>query len=151
MYGKHHTETAKKKMSEAKKGKKSNHSKKVFCNGVVYESILQCAKEYGIKQDTMEAWLRGDNRMPQDFIDMGLKYETDNNPKYIRQIGRVKHRGEHPSAKKVICDKITFGCLEDCAEFYGVKAHTMGAWLRGTNKMPFQFQQMGLQYLNDKE
>lgn len=47
---------------------------KVFCENKEFISIASCAKYYGIRPATMCRWLKGENKMPKDFIEKGLKY-----------------------------------------------------------------------------
>ena len=81
LYGKNHTEESKKKMSEAKKGKyigsKNPRAKRVYCNKIVYGSILECAEFYDVKQKNMSNWLNGRYNMPQKFKDLGLRWATE--------------------------------------------------------------------------
>ena len=49
-------------------------SKKVICDGFIYNTIKSCSLVYDIKSPTMAAWLKGRNNMPQKFKDMGLRY-----------------------------------------------------------------------------
>ena len=57
-----------------KEGGRVSGSKKVICDGVVFDCVTDCADEYGIKACTMMSWLRGDRPMRKDFIDRGLSY-----------------------------------------------------------------------------
>lgn len=50
-------------------------SRKVICDGNVFPNVKECAKHYGIKRTTMNAWLRGQNPMPESFKNMGLSYK----------------------------------------------------------------------------
>ncbi len=52
----------------------------------------------------------------------------------------------NPKAKTVICNGVTYECIKECAEYYGVKKSTMGSWLRGEYKMPSKFIDLGLRY-----
>lgn len=151
MYGKHHTLESRKKMSQSKKGQPSPSRIKVECDGQIFESIEACAKFYDIEVGTMEAWLRGANRMRQDFIDKKLHYYNDDTTVYEVQVGKAKHRGEHPNSRKVFCDGQIFDSLESCAEFYGKKSHTMGSWLRGDRKMPKEFEGKNLKYISNNK
>ena len=64
--------------SIAHKGKHTrgnhNQAKKVICNGVIYDCILDFCDEYDLKLATVSKWLTGVNKMQQRFIDLGLKY-----------------------------------------------------------------------------
>ena len=67
-----HTEESKKKIAKSRKGIKPPCSKKVICEGIVYESIKDCANYYKIKPNTMNCWFNGRSKIPQKFIKLGL-------------------------------------------------------------------------------
>ena len=60
---------------------------KVFCEGIIYNSIAECAEHYGVKRITMYKWLNGSSPMPSDFFRKGLEYYHYN---YIK----VQEEGE---------------------------------------------------------
>ena len=95
----------------------------------------------------MKMWLRGKNKMPVDFYNMGLKYYGDAERHYDVQSGPVCGVN-HPRAKKVICDGIIFNTITDCCEKYNIKPNAMCNWLKGKYKMPEEFKRMGLAYWN---
>lgn len=76
MYGKTHSDETRKKISKKLKGKggRISRSKKVVCDGVVFDCITDCAYEYGVKACATMSWLRGDRPMREDFADRGLSY-----------------------------------------------------------------------------
>lgn len=91
MYGKHHSEESKQKMSkshkgkkltqehkdslkEARKGGKNPRARKVICEGIVFNCIKDCAEHYGINRKTMTDWLLGRHSMKQEFIEKELSY-----------------------------------------------------------------------------
>lgn len=61
-------------MSESQKGSSNSAARKVICDNKIYGCILECADYYGVGYSRMKAWLRGQNAMPQEWIDKGLKY-----------------------------------------------------------------------------
>lgn len=55
-----------------------NSVKKVYCDGLIFNSIKECANYYNVRPGNMNRWLNGSRKMPQEFIDMNLKfYEID--------------------------------------------------------------------------
>lgn len=46
---------------------------KVICDGIVYESIKQCADFYNINHNTMICWVNNTRKTPEFFTDLGLK------------------------------------------------------------------------------
>lgn len=70
-WGTHMTEEAKNKIAKA-------NGRKVICEGIVFDSVPQCAKYYNVNFNALKNWLYGRNRMPQIWVDRGLRfYEED--------------------------------------------------------------------------
>lgn len=46
----------------------------VICDGVVYETMSDCAKFYGVSPNTVSRWMSGVRKIPEKFKDMGLAY-----------------------------------------------------------------------------
>lgn len=74
------SEETRKKLSEAGKNRnfdisngKNPRAIKVYCDGVWFDCIKECALYYNVNKKTMGDWLIGKSPMPQKFIDMGLK------------------------------------------------------------------------------
>ena len=80
MYNKHHSEETRKKMREAKKGKYTGennpNAKKVLCNGQIFTTAKECAKFYNVNYSTMRSWLQGKRKTPSEFIELELRYAT---------------------------------------------------------------------------
>lgn len=110
--------------------------RKVVCNGVVFESIKECAERYGVNSVTMGSWLLGRKRMPSKFIDLNLRY-FEGNTLYNQQI-REK--------QSVICAGHVFETILDCANYYNIAHRTMCNWLDGSRRMPKKFYDMGLSF-----
>ena len=59
-------------------GENHSNSIKVICENICFNSITECSKYYNIKTSVMSAWLREEHKMPQSFIDKGLRYYKEN-------------------------------------------------------------------------
>lgn len=57
--------------------------------------------------------------------------------------------GNHPNAKKVVCENKIFSCLKSCAEWYNINYSTMHSWINNINPMPNKFIQKGLKWLDE--
>lgn len=57
------------------------------------------------------------------------------------------------NSKKVVCEGIEFNCARECAEYYSVKYSTMYSWLNNQRKIPKEWNDRGLSYVEslDKE
>ena len=77
-YNKHHTNEAKKKMSDIKKmtyqGGNHPQAKKVICDNIVYGSAVEASEALNINRNTLKCWLNGSNKMPKEWKDRGLRY-----------------------------------------------------------------------------
>jgi len=58
--------------------------------------------------------------------------------------------GKSHFARKTICDGIIFDCAKDCAEYFNIPYSSIKDWLSGKSKMPLEWYQKGLRYI-DKE
>lgn len=69
------TEKSKEKMSNSMSGN-INGSKKVTCEGIIFNCLRHCAEYYGVSKYSMSNWLNPNrnSKMPQSFIDFGLAY-----------------------------------------------------------------------------
>ena len=91
--GKQRSEETRKKQSEARKGKyvgeNSPSAKKVFCGGMIFPTGKLCAKFYNVPPSTMCMWLQGKRKTPSEFIELGLRYATEEDintyPLYIEE------------------------------------------------------------------
>lgn len=55
-------------------GNQNQRRRQVYCDGMIYSTMSECAKTYGVHSSNMCAWLNGDSNMPRRFADMGLRY-----------------------------------------------------------------------------
>ena len=89
-YGKHLSKEHKNKIGEAKKGEKHPKAKKVYCNGVIFQTAKECSEYYNVNYGTMKFWLQGKvKKIPSEFIEKGLRYATQDDintyPLYIEE------------------------------------------------------------------
>lgn len=57
--------------------RKNAYARKVICDGVVFNSIKECAEYYGVGYGTFRWYMCDDSRKPQYFKDKGLSYYKD--------------------------------------------------------------------------
>lgn len=53
--------------------KYENRIKKVICENVLFDSVKECSEYYKINKNTMRSWLNGQNKMPLEWKNRGLK------------------------------------------------------------------------------
>jgi len=120
--------------------------RKVICDGKTFETVKDCATFYNISRRKMNGWLLK-NRMPQKFIDLGLRYLDDNMVENTISLKQISFKGKNnPNSKKVICDNQIFGCIKDCADYYGLNYSTLKDWLQNKYNMKKEFKDLGLAY-----
>lgn len=56
---------------------KNGYARKVICDGIVFDSIKECAEYYGVPYGTFRGYMCDDSRKPQYFKDKGLSYYKD--------------------------------------------------------------------------
>ncbi len=154
----HHSEETKLKISKSHKGKKFSkehrdkiskaqihkpkiNSDRIICDGRIFVSQAEFADTYGVVKSSVYGWLNGYNKMPQKFIDLGLKYVDKES---------IFKDEEDKSKIKVICDNIIFDSIKECADFYNINSVTMHYWLRKKCRMPQQYIDLGLRFLDDE-
>lgn len=68
------TEEHQQKLRDCKKGGKNPMARAVEYDGVVYETIAQCAETIGVPKPTLWRWLNGKSRIPAEHRDKNLHY-----------------------------------------------------------------------------
>lgn len=68
-----HTEEFKIKQSVNNRNGNNSKAKKVICEGIIFDSIKECAEYYNVSRSAMYHWLY-DRKMRQDFVEKGLRY-----------------------------------------------------------------------------
>lgn len=120
--------------------KNKPHKRKIICDGIIFNSISECAKYYKVDRRTMNAWLLGKMITPKEFINMGFNY-------YNGSTNKLK--GENECYRKVFCDNMFFESVAECSEYYNVKYNTLQNWLKGRNKMPQKYLDLGLKFYEE--
>lgn len=118
--------------------------KQVICEDIVYKNVTECSKHYGVNRELLRSYLNGSSHIPDLWYERGLRYIDVSMEDYIRHYDYKL--GNHPCAKKVICEGKIFKCAKECAEYYGVKDTTITSWLNHNNNMPQEFKDKGLKY-----
>lgn len=80
-YGRIASDETRAKMSVKSKGRftRKTHpaSKRVICEGVIYDSIIDCAEHYNINPATIRVYLRGERPLSKKWADRGLSLYND--------------------------------------------------------------------------
>ena len=75
--GKTWTSEHKENFSKSRTGRTHNTKNKIMCGGIIYTSYRACAKAYDVDPSTISRYLKGQRKIPQKFIDLGLSYYED--------------------------------------------------------------------------
>lgn len=142
------SDEAKLKLSNYMKGRVSElhpSSKKVFCGGMIFNTLKECAEYYNVHKSTMGSWLLGKVEMPQNFAELNLHYLNKDNKIKISETNK-KHKKKNI---RVICDDKIFNTITNCSKYYGICKSSMARWLKGKTKMPQKFIDLGLRYFEE--
>ena len=147
------SEETREKISKLKKGGNHPKAKKVYCDGMIFSCIKECAEYYNINDGNLERWLKHRRKsMPQELITLGLKYASKKEIKKYEMYDPNKH-GEKANSntpftrklnKFVYCDNFIFESLTQCSKHYNVPYARMYAWMIGRCNMRSDFALLGL-------
>lgn len=101
------------------------HNKRVYCDGILYESVKECASAVGSSITTINPYLNGTRKMPKKWADRGLRY-ADIDKEYVI----AQQRGEH-SKKKIVVDGVEYESQKICAEALGISPQLLSNRLHG--------------------
>lgn len=136
------SDETKSKISKSLKGKKHPHGatspKQVVCEGVVFSSIEECEKHYGLRSRIIGEWLSGRQYIPEKFVNFGLSFEGVETEYEIVPDKRNK---------KVCYEGIIYESASRCAKYIGVDRHYIIRWLSGEYKMPDKIKAGELHYV----
>lgn len=75
------------------------------------------------------------------------KHHTNETKKKMSDIKKMTYQGgNHPQAKKVVCDNIVYGSAVEASKALNINRNTLKCWLNGSNKMPKEWKDRGLRY-----
>lgn len=72
--GYRHTEKEREQMKMRNRGRNNPYSRKIICDGKIFDTLRACAIYYNVKEKTMQKWLCGYRSMKSEFVQMGLRY-----------------------------------------------------------------------------
>ena len=117
-------------------------NRKVAVGDKVFNNLKECADFLGTKPTNICLWLTNQHAPPVDIIEKGLRYEDE-----TIHIFKERNNSRTGKERKCECDGIEFPSLIKVSQYLGVKKGTVWAWLKGKNKMPEQYQERGLRYV----
>lgn len=129
--GKHHKDE-----SKSKSAKNQPKARKITCDGLIFDSVYDCAKYLNIDKEYLHKVLQGKNCVSKELKDRKLHY-ADCEILYIERVSKQQN---------VVCDEMVFSSVKECAKYYSVNSSTMTKWLSGINKMPKEFVEKNLHY-----
>ena len=120
------------------KGVTPKSAYKVFCEDKVFETVTKCAEYYVINSGTMKGWVSGNDKMPQEWYNKGLRREDKTMEDYeiAKKIGK----------RKIICVGIEFESIKECADYYKISRTVVEKWLSKKLDIPQNFYDMQLHY-----
>lgn len=114
-----HTIEERKKISKIAKDRFENNpsanlnASKIYCNGIVFGSLLECAKHYNLKESVLRNYLNGKTVCPKYLINFGIKYvDKETKIKYSKNY----YTGKNSRRVKCIETNEIFDCILDAAK-----------------------------------
>lgn len=132
---------------------KIHNSKKVSCNGQIFDSARECYLKYfnEVSYETMCSWLNGGDAMPRKYYyEYNLKYENVETDKRFPRKESI-NRGNSSSSKKVIYDSKMYLCVKDLADDINIPYGNLTRYLRGERNMPQKYIDLGLRYATQED
>lgn len=127
--------------------------KEVVCEEIIFSSIKDCAKYYGVYHGEMCQWLKN-KKMPKKFIEKRLWYNNEEFP-----IDEIKNNVENSIAKrnnasknrvkKILCSDMVFENIHECSKYFNISLSTLRSWLNHSNNMPIYYYNMNLRYADE--
>jgi len=149
-YGKPMSEEQKQKISKTRKergvaaGENNYFYGKRFCGDQNYWYGKEFPSEMRKKMsDAKKEYFKTHNG-----INKGKHMPEESKKKLSNSLKGKMAGSKHPLAKKVICEGNVYGCVVDCANYYGINPKRMQGWLR-KNNIPKEFQTLGLAYYKE--
>ena len=149
-YGKPMSEEQKQKISKTRKergvaaGENNYFYGKRFCGEQNYWYGKELPSEMRKKMsDAKKEYFKTHNG-----INKGKHMSEESKKKLSNSLNGKMAGSKHPLAKKVICEGNVYGCVVDCANYYGINPKRMQGWLR-KNNIPKEFQTLGLAYYKE--
>ena len=149
-YGKPMSEEQKQKISKTRKergvaaGENNYFYGKRFCGDQNYWYGKEFPSEMRKKMsDAKKEYFKTHNG-----INKGKHMSEESKKKLSNSLNGKMAGSKHPLAKKVICEGNVYGCVVDCANYYGINPKRMQGWLR-KNNIPKEFQTLGLAYYKE--
>ncbi len=115
------------------KKRKPYNTRPVVCNGVIYDSVAECARTYGVNAKTMNDWLLGKRGAPQEFVDFELKF-IDGETRL--RVAKKASGSMNCNARMVECLNTgeVFGTLTEACAKYNVNINSMVSVCKGRRK-----------------
>lgn len=129
--GRKHSNESKQLMKE-----KSWNKKRVMCDGIVFNSITDCANYLSVSRNQLSSWLNGEYSFSEEYVNRGIGFEGVS-ACYVKACLDI-------IPKSVICDGVIFDSMLACDKYYNLPRCSVSSWLIGGRKMPQKFVDMGL-------
>lgn len=133
------------------------NSKKIICDNVIYNSVLEFSEKYNLNYNNVLRWLNKIRYMPKKYIDLGLRFLNDNSTVYepyttikysMSKIGKYKN-GDNPNARPVMCNGEIFDTIRNFSFAYNEREADVARWLNKTLNMPEKYIKLDLRYVGD--
>ena len=129
----------------------------IHCDSLIFTTLTECAEYYDIEPNTLKAWLIGRYTMNSYFVEKNLHYVSEEEINSYERYDKTIH-GEKckdvilvtGKAKYVYCNSLIFKSIAQCEKYFSLTKGVMKGWLR-ENKIPSNFQELGLRYITEED
>lgn len=119
----------------------TNRTRKVVADGLIFDTLQDCANYFGVDASRICNYLNGKNATPDRIISAGLRYEDEEAHEFKKQTKRSKNK------TKCEIDGIQFNTQADLAKYIGENKATLWAWFAGKNPMPEKYVKRGIKII----
>ena len=120
-----------------KKTKFTNRGRKPMVDGIVFETLGDCAEYLHLAPSGLCLYLTNQCTPPDEIINRGLKYEDE-------EYHIFKPSGQNSRPMKCSIDGIIFDSCQKLADYIGKEKGTVWAWLTGKNNTPKEYKERNL-------
>lgn len=115
-----------------KKTKFVNRSRKPMVDGIVFNTLGDCAEYLHLTSSILCMYLTNQCTPPDEIINRGLKYEDE-------EYHVFKPSGQNSRPMKCSIDGIVFDSCQKLADYIGKEKGTVWGWLSGKRKIPEEY------------
>lgn len=102
-------------------------AKRVIYDGMIFDTVVDCAEFLGVTSDHIYRWVRGRSIIPKEYADKGLRLLG------VKPVYKLEANYKHRDTRnlQVLYCGVIYESISDCAKVIGVSFNVLSSWLRG--------------------